>query len=143
MTKGKLTPYPKDDARPNPYLAMDYDDLVQKLSCVKTIWAHDKGVAGMALHLKKQIIATVSDDCTWKIFNMEDGENILSGEGHWDWISGVDFHPAGSHLVTGSGDKSIKIWDFINSCCAATFLEHTAPVWTTKFHDTGDFVLSG
>jgi len=45
--------------------------------------------------------------------------------------------------VTGSGDKSIKIWDFINSCCAATFLEHTAPVWTTKFHDTGDFVLSG
>lgn len=97
----------------------------------------------MALHLKKQIIATVSDDCTWKIFNMEDGENILSGEGHRDWISGVDFHPAGSHLVTGSGDKSVKIWDFINSCCAATFLEHTAPVWTTKFHDTGDFVLSG
>jgi len=37
LTKGKLTPYPKDDARPNPYLAMDYDDLVQKLSCVKTI----------------------------------------------------------------------------------------------------------
>lgn len=28
LTKGKLTPYPKDDARPNPYLAMDYDDLV-------------------------------------------------------------------------------------------------------------------
>jgi len=74
---------------------------------------------------------------------MEDGENILSGEGHRDWISGVDFHPAGSHLVTGSGDKSIKIWDFINSCCATTFLEHTAPVWSTKFHDTGDFVLSG
>lgn len=74
---------------------------------------------------------------------MEDGENILSGEGHKDWISGIDFHPAGSHLVTGSGDKSIKIWDFVNSCCATTFIEHTMPVWTTKFHDTGDFVLSG
>lgn len=27
LGKGKNTPYPKDDARPNPYLALDYDDL--------------------------------------------------------------------------------------------------------------------
>ena len=47
----------------------------------------------------------------------EDGENILSGEGHKDWIAGVDFHPGGSHLVTGSGDKTVKIWNFIESCC--------------------------
>ena len=73
---------------------------------------------------------------------MENGENIMSGEGHKDWVSGVDFHPAGSHLVTGSGDKTVKVWDFINSCVMHTFTEHTGPVWQTKFHDTGDFVLS-
>ena len=40
-------------------------------------------------------------------------------------------------------DKSIKVWDFINSSIAHTFMDvHTGPVWKMKFHDTGDFVLS-
>ena len=113
--KGQITPYPVDDARPNPFLAQEYDDFNSKVSNQKIIKAHDKAIGGMCLHLKNQILATASDDALWKIWNMEDGENILSGEGHKDWISGIDFHPAGSHLVTSSGDKAVKIWDFINS----------------------------
>jgi hypothetical protein len=116
--KGQNTPYPEDDARPNPFLASEYDDFSSKPSSQKVIKAHDKAIGGMCLHFKKQILATVSDDCMWKIWNMEDGENILSGEGHKDWLSGVDFHPAGSHLVTSGGDNTVKIWDFINSCCS-------------------------
>ena len=140
--RGKYTPYPEDDARPNPYLTQEYDEFNSKVANQRIIKAHEKPIGGMCLHFKKQILATVSDDWIWKIWNMEDGENILSGEGHKDWISGVDFHPAGSHLVTSGGDKTIKIWDFINSCCSAVFTEHTQPVWKVKFHDTGDFVLS-
>ena len=141
--KGQNTPYPIDDARPNPFLATEYDDFNSKAASQKIIRAHDTGIGGMCLHFKKQIIASVSDDCIWKIWNMEDGENLLSGEGHKDWLAGVDFHPAGSHLVTSGGDKTVKIWDFINSCCSVVFTEHTQPVWSVKFHDTGDFVLSG
>jgi len=67
----------------------------------------------------------------------------MTGEGHKDWISGIDFHPTGSHLVTSGGDKCVKIWDFVNSTIAHTFNDvHTKPVWRVKFHDTGDFVLS-
>lgn len=65
----------------------------------------------MCLHSRKQIVGTASDDCTWRIFNMETGENIMTGEGHKEWICGIDFHPLGSHLVTSGGDKSVKIWD--------------------------------
>ena len=95
------------------------------------------------MHLRKQIVATASDDCTWKIWNLENSENIMTGEGHKDWICGVDFHPQGSHLVTSGGDKSVKVWDFVNSTIAHTFADvHAGPVWKAKFHDTGDFVLS-
>uniref|UniRef100_A0A7S3IIS9 Uncharacterized protein n=1 Tax=Strombidium inclinatum TaxID=197538 RepID=A0A7S3IIS9_9SPIT len=97
----------------------------------------------MCLHAKKQIVATASDDCTWKIWNLDNYENIMTGEGHKDWISAIDFHPAGSHLITGGGDKAIKVWDFINSSIAHTFQDiHTGPIWKLKFHDTGDFILS-
>ena len=53
----------------------------------------------------------------------------MSGEGHKDWVSGIDFHPKGSHLVTSSGDCTIKVWDFINASCTHTFKEHIQPVW--------------
>lgn len=94
--------------------------------------------------MRKQIIATASDDSTWKIWNMENGENIMTGEGHREWIAAIDFHPAGSHLVTAGADKCLKVWDFINSSIAHTFTDcHTGPIWKAKFHDTGDFVLTG
>ena len=67
----------------------------------------------------------------------------MSGEGHKDWVSGIDFHPKGSHLVTSSGDCTIKVWDFINASCTHTIKDHIQPVWSVKFNDTGEFVVSG
>lgn len=111
---------------------------------VKTISnAHSKGIGGISLHSRKQFVASASDDCTWKIWNMESGENLMCGEGHKDWISTVDFHPAGSHLITAGSDRNLKLWDFISQGLAHTFTNvHTAPIWRVKFHDTGDFALS-
>jgi WD40 repeat protein len=44
-------------------------------------------------HPKKMIIATVSDDKSWKMWAFPSGELIMSGEGHKDWIADCDFHP--------------------------------------------------
>ena len=66
----------------------------------------------------------------------------MSGEGHTDWVSGVAFHPKGTHLATSGGDHTIKLWDFVNACCTHTFAEHTQAVWNVDVHDTGDFLLS-
>ena len=137
-----MTPYP-EDARPNPFLSREYEPLSVRLSQHSKIDAHTRGIGGMALHMRKQIVATASDDCTWKIFNMDTSENIMTGEGHKDWITTVDFHPAGSHLITAGSDRNLKLWDFLSSSIAHTFSNiHTGPIWRVKFHDTGDFALS-
>jgi len=39
----------------------------------------------------------------------------MSAEGHKDFVTSADFHPAGTHLATSSGDCQIKIWDFEQS----------------------------
>ena len=48
----------------------------------------------------------------------------MSAEGHKDFVSGADFHPAGTHLATWGGDSQIKIWDFEQSWWIHTFSSH-------------------
>jgi len=90
------------------------EPFTERASCQKKIDAHSRGIGGMGLHATKSIVATAGDDCYWKIWNLDNGENIMTGEGHKDWIAAIDFHPAGTHCATGGGDKSVKVWDFVN-----------------------------
>lgn len=66
-----------------------------------TYQAHNLAVSSVALHPRKQIIATTSDDHTWKMWSVPSGDLIMTGEGHTDWVSSCDFHPSGGKLATG------------------------------------------
>jgi len=47
-------------------------------------------VANLALHPSKPILATASDDKTWKLWHLPAGDLIMCGEGHrWDHSSTV------------------------------------------------------
>jgi hypothetical protein len=48
----------------------------------------------------------------------------MCGEGHKDWVASVDFHPGGTCLASGSGDSTVKIWDFEKQRCVTTFTDH-------------------
>lgn len=65
----------------------------------------------------------------------------MSGEGHKDWVVGIDFHPSGVCLASGSGDATVKIWDFEKQRCVQTFHDQKA-VWSVKFHDLGHVLAS-
>ncbi|GAB5356088.1 hypothetical protein AAMO2058_000260800 [Amorphochlora amoebiformis] len=133
---------PADD-RPNPYLNRTFDiPNVQDFMLAKTFRGHKQAISGIAIHPKKPVIATASDDKTWKLWSIPKGELILSGSGHKAWISGVDFHPKGAHLATTSGDGTVKVWDFLKTKCSVTFTEHTQAVWDCAFHDSGDFLAT-
>jgi WD40 repeat protein len=109
----------------NPYSGVPFDTHPYKNAVLsKTFKGHMMSISALAMHPKKSICATASDDFTWKIWTLPQGELIMSGEGHKDWVSGINFHPKGSHLITSSGDCTIKVWDFINAACTHTFKDH-------------------
>ncbi|XP_061182742.1 sperm-associated antigen 16 protein-like isoform X1 [Saccostrea echinata] len=107
-----------------------------------TFQAHSHPISSVVLHPRKQILATTSDDQTWKMWAVPSGDIIMTGEGHTDWVSDCDFHPSGSKLVTSSGDTTVKIWDFSKAECVHTFTDHTHAVWGCTWHSCGDFVAS-
>ncbi|CAN0510216.1 unnamed protein product [Ectocarpus sp. 8 AP-2014] len=92
--------------------------------------------------IQQAIVATVSDDETWKVWSVPNCDLLMSGEGHRDWVSGVAFHPHGTMLATSAGDNTVKIWDFLQASCATTFTDHTQAVWGVSFHHSGDFLAS-
>ncbi len=54
------------------------------------------------------IAVTTSDDKSWKMWTIPDGQMIMRGDGHTDWVSGCDFHPRysfSSHKFRSKANK--------------------------------------
>ncbi|MCQ2817169.1 MAG: hypothetical protein MJ252_07880 [archaeon] len=113
-----------------------------RMTVFKSFPGHLSGVTSIDFHPKKAIIATASDDKTWKLWKFPTGELLMHGEGHSDWISGVAFHPDGILLGTCGGDATIKIWNILKEKCVHTIIDHADPVWKIKFNYSGEFLLT-
>jgi hypothetical protein len=134
--------WPPED-RSNPYANANFEATsVSEMKKVQTFKGHMGAVSRVAFHPKIPVIATASDDHTWKMWSMPDGQLVLSGEGHTDWVSGIAFHPRGSVVATTSGDAKIKIWDVSKERCKHTLTDHSSAVWACAFHDLGDFLVT-
>lgn len=142
------TPFPPSDsssiaARDNPYLHAQFEPVAaHQFQLRKTFRGHRAAISAMAMHPKKSLLCTVSDDHSWKMWSIPKGDLVMAGEGHRDWISSCDFHPGGALLATSSGDGTVKLWDFMSASCSHTYAEHTQAVWDVAFHEGGDFFCS-
>ena len=81
------SPMPTKD-RPNPHLNETYEPSGTHMNCAKQFKGHLMGVTSLSYNPKKDILATGSDDTTWKLWSVPSGDLIMSGEGHLDWIGG-------------------------------------------------------
>ncbi|KAF8820426.1 WD domain, G-beta repeat-containing protein [Cardiosporidium cionae] len=151
----KLTPFRwPPDKRRNPFRDSAYQREEFIESDIKL--AHTAAISGLAFNPKTQLLATASDDGTWKLWNVPDGELVMCGEGHekyevieiccvdarQSWVSAIAFHHTGDIFASSSGDSTVKIWSIISESCLHTITNHTQPIWDVAFHDIGDFVVT-
>ncbi|KAK1247817.1 hypothetical protein MKX07_000705 [Trichoderma sp. CBMAI-0711] len=104
--------------------------------------AHDKDINAIDVHHAGQLFASASQDKTVKVWSVEEGEvqGILRGHKRGVWT--VQFSPAQMPalqgedgpvtgkgvILTGSGDKSIKLWNLSDYTCIRTFEGHSNSV---------------
>jgi len=70
----------------NPALSEINEIMSATPTLLKTFKGHLMGVTGLSYNPNKHILATSSDDSTWKLWSIPNGELIMSGEGHQDWL---------------------------------------------------------
>ena len=58
-----------------------------------------------------KFIASGSYDKTVRIWNLEDGKEILKLEGHQKDITSVAYSPDGKFIASGCADKTVRIWN--------------------------------
>lgn len=92
-------------------------------NAVYTRKAHDKDINALDVSKDDKYFATGSQDRLAKVFSAENGECIGVLRGHRRGVWSVRFSP-GNQLVSGSGDKTVRLWSLHDFTCQRTFEGH-------------------
>ncbi|KAJ7448510.1 hypothetical protein FB451DRAFT_1053803, partial [Mycena latifolia] len=68
---------------------------------------------------------------------------LMSIEGHRKWVNSVAFSPDGAYVVSGSGDKTLRIWDVTTGAEVTKMEGHSRRVRSVAFSPDGARVVSG
>uniref|UniRef100_A0A672F5S3 Uncharacterized protein n=1 Tax=Salarias fasciatus TaxID=181472 RepID=A0A672F5S3_SALFA len=127
--------HPKDSELPLDRVRTPHPAQLEKtptgFSLRASIRGHQLPISCIQLHPQELLLASASDDRSWRLWLM------VTGEGHSDWLSGCSFHPDGSKLATTSGDATVRLWDLSGGACVSTLSGHGRPAWGCSFHSGG------
>jgi pre-mRNA-processing factor 19 len=103
---------------------------------------HSAAIPGLTLHPSGNFLVTGSQDKTWKFYDLEAAQSILSNETN-SAITCSCFHPDGILLGFGDENNVISIWNVLTNKIVAQYEGHTQSVTSLSFSENGYHLASG
>lgn len=100
-------------------------------------------VWSVAISQDGQLLATGDNNCQICLWHLPTGQQILTCQGHVNWVRSVAFNWDGETLVSGSVDRTVKLWSVKTGECLKTFTGHEGEVYSVAFSADGKTVVSG
>ena len=88
-------------------------------------------------------LATVSQDGTVKVWDVETGRELIHYAGHTDSVRGVAFSPDGKNIASGGADKEVRIWDSATGKDVQTLPGHTESLTCVAYSPDGVWLATG
>jgi WD40 repeat protein len=142
------------------WLASGGDDHAAKLwqvsngQCTKTIKGHTNAVMAIALNPVRHYLASGHEDQTVRLWDLSAGKCIQTLHGHTNRVWSVAFAPPSKNstakdndventiLASGSGDRTVKLWNWCTGHCLKTLHGHSSWVWSVAFSPNGEWLAS-
>lgn len=130
--------------------------------CQKTLHGHDDWIRTIDITDDGTMLASGGHDKTVRIWDLAKGEVIHVLREHTHHVECLAFSPStlsvletsegqtikgkesvpGNFLVSGSRDKTIKVWEMATGQCVMTLVGHDNWVRGVDFHPSGKFIIS-
>ncbi len=130
--------------------------------CLTTLTGHTEWVRKIAVHEASNLIASCSNDHTVRVWNPSNTSQpcVATFRGHEHVVECVAFSSqlgdrailkattdatstgGGQHVVSGSRDRSIRIWHIASETCIKVLVGHDSWVRGVSFQPLGKYVVS-
>jgi WD40 repeat protein len=123
---------------------------VESGQCISTLFKSNDWLSSIIVSSDEKTIACANIGNAnnviriWQVNDLSKRHQIPNTilTGHDDNIWAIAFNPDGSKIVSGSSDRTVKIWDSQTGQCLKTLYGHNRPVLSVTFSPNGKTIAS-
>ncbi|ERE82779.1 WD repeat-containing protein 69 [Cricetulus griseus] len=97
----------------------------------------------LSFNPQSTVVATGSMDTTAKLWDIQNGEEVVTLTGHLAEIISLSFDTSGDRIITGSFDHTVVVWDASTGRKVHTLIGHCAEISSALFNWDCSLILTG
>lgn len=100
-------------------------------------------VSKLAFHPSGRFLGTACYDSSWRLWDLEQKQEVLHQEGHAKAVHSIAFQTDGSVALTGSLDAFGRVWDLRTGRCIMFLEGHLGNIYGVDFSPNGFHMITG
>lgn len=100
-------------------------------------------VSKLAFHPSGRFLGTACYDSSWRLWDLEQKQEVLHQEGHAKSVHAIAFQTDGSVALTGGLDAFGRVWDLRTGRCIMFLEGHLGNIYGVDFSPNGFHMITG